>query len=246
MAIGMLTLEITSRLSKEVDMTGIRIAIDGPASSGKSTVAKIIAKKLGYIYLDTGAMYRSATYLSLQNDTDLTDERAIVKLLKDYPISFGRRKDDSEQLVFVGNVEVSHPIRENEVTNNVSTVAALPLVRKTLVDLQQQLAKKGGIVMDGRDIGTVVLPDAELKIFLIASVEERAERRYRENLEKGIQTDFNTLKKEIAERDYKDSHRKISPLKPAADAITFDTTGIDIAGVVNFIEKKAQNIIDRS
>ncbi len=246
MAIGMLTLEITSRLSKEVDMTGIRIAIDGPASSGKSTVAKIIAKKLGYIYLDTGAMYRSAAYLALQNDTDLTDERAIVKLLKDYPISFGRRKDDSEQLVFVGNVEVSHPIRENEVTNNVSTVAALPLVRKTLVDLQQQLAKKGGIVMDGRDIGTVVLPDAELKIFLIASVEERAERRYRENLEKGIQTDFNTLKKEIAERDYKDSHRKISPLKPAADAITFDTTGIDIAGVVNFIEKKAQNIIDRS
>lgn len=246
MAIGMLTLEITSRLSKEVDMMGIRIAIDGPASSGKSTVAKIIAKKLGYVYLDTGAMYRSATYLALKNDTDLTDERAIVKLLKDYPISFGRRKDDSEQLVFVGNVEVSHPIRENEVTNNVSTVAALPLVRKTLVDLQQQLAKKGGIVMDGRDIGTVVLPDAELKIFLIASVEERAERRYRENLEKGIQTDFNTLKKEIAERDYKDSHRKISPLKPAADAITFDTTGIDIAGVVNFIEKKAQNIIDRS
>ncbi len=246
MAIGMLTLEITSRLSKEVDMMGIRIAIDGPASSGKSTVAKIIAKKLGYVYLDTGAMYRSATYLALQNDTDLTDERAIVKLLKDYPISFGRRKDDSEQLVFVGDVEVSHPIRENEVTNNVSTVAALPLVRKTLVDLQQQLAKKGGIVMDGRDIGTVVLPDAELKIFLIASVEERAERRYRENLEKGIQTDFNTLKKEIAERDYKDSHRKISPLKPAADAITFDTTGIDIAGVVNFIEKKAQNIIDRS
>ena len=239
MAIGMLTLEITSRLSKEVDMTGIRIAIDGPASSGKSTVAKIIAKKLGYVYLDTGAMYRSATYLALQNDTD-------VKLLKDYPISFGRRKDDSEQLVFVGDVEVSHPIRENEVTNNVSTVAALPLVRKTLVDLQQQLAKKGGIVMDGRDIGTVVLPNAELKIFLIASVEERAERRYRENLEKGIQTDFNTLKKEIAERDYKDSHRKISPLKPAADAITFDTTGIDIAGVVNFIEKKAQNIIDRS
>lgn len=165
MAIGMLTLEITSRLSKEVDMMGIRIAIDGPASSGKSTVAKIIAKKLGYVYLDTGAMYRSATYLALQNDTDLTDERAIVKLLKDYPISFGRRKDDSEQLVFVGNVEVSHPIRENEVTNNVSTVAALPLVRKTLVDLQQQLAKKGGIVMDGRDIGTVVLPDAELKIF---------------------------------------------------------------------------------
>ncbi|MGT2925199.1 (d)CMP kinase [Streptococcus caviae] len=225
-------------------MTGIKIAIDGPASSGKSTVAKIIAKDLNYTYLDTGAMYRSATYLALQNDVALTDEDTIVKLLEDYPISFGRR-EDGQQLVFVGDVDVSLPIRENEVTNNVSTVSALPLVRETLVALQRQIADQGGIVMDGRDIGTVVLPDAELKIFLIASVDERAERRYKENLEKGIETDLAKLKREIAARDYKDSHRKVSPLKPAADAITFDTTGVTIEGVVQFIEEKAKKMIDR-
>ncbi|EJN93618.1 (d)CMP kinase [Streptococcus ratti] len=225
-------------------MTGIKIAIDGPASSGKSTVAKIIAKDLNYTYLDTGAMYRSATYLALQNDVALTDEGAIVELLQKYPISFGRR-EDGQQLVFVGDVDVSLPIRENEVTNNVSTVSALPLVRETLVALQRQIADQGGIVMDGRDIGTVVLPDAELKIFLIASVDERAERRYKENLEKGIETDLAKLKREIAARDYKDSHRKVSPLKAAADAITFDTTGVTIDGVVNFIEEKAKKMIDR-
>lgn len=225
-------------------MTGIKIAIDGPASSGKSTVAKIIAKDLNYTYLDTGAMYRSATYLALQNDVALTDEGAIVELLQKYPISFGRR-EDGQQLVFVGDVDISLPIRENEVTNNVSTVSALPLVRETLVALQRQIADQGGIVMDGRDIGTVVLPDAELKIFLIASVDERAERRYKENLEKGIETDLAKLKREIAARDYKDSHRKVSPLKAAADAITFDTTGVTIDGVVNFIEEKAKKMIDR-
>ncbi|MGT2637544.1 (d)CMP kinase [Streptococcus ratti] len=225
-------------------MTGIKIAIDGPASSGKSTVAKIIAKDLNYTYLDTGAMYRSATYLALQNDVALTDEGAIVELLQKYPISFGRR-EDGQQLVFVGDVDISLPIRENEVTNNVSTVSALPLVRETLVALQRQIADQGGIVMDGRDIGTVVLPDAELKIFLIASVDERAERRYKENLEKGIETDLAKLKREIAARDYKDSHRKVSPLKAAADAITFDTTGVTIDGVVHFIEEKAKKMIDR-
>ena len=224
-------------------MTGIKIAIDGPASSGKSTVAKIIAKDLDYTYLDTGAMYRSATYLALQNDVSLTDEQTIVKLLQDYPISFGRR-EDGQQLVFVGDVDVSLPIRENEVTNNVSTVSALPMVRETLVALQRQIASQGGIVMDGRDIGTIVLPDAELKIFLVASVEERAERRYKENLEKGIKTDFDKLKREISARDYKDSHRKVSPLKAAEDAITFDTTGVTIEGVVQFIEEKAKKIID--
>ncbi|MGT2948159.1 (d)CMP kinase [Streptococcus devriesei] len=224
-------------------MTGIKIAIDGPASSGKSTVAKIIAKDLGYTYLDTGSMYRSATYLALQHDVALTDEDAIVKLLQEYPISFGRR-EDGQQLVFVGDVDVSLPIRENDVTNNVSTVSALPLVRETLVELQRQIADQGGIVMDGRDIGTVVLPDAELKIFLVASVDERAERRYKENLEKGIETDLAKLKREISSRDYKDSHRKVSPLKAAEDAITFDTTGVTIDGVVQFIEEKAKKMID--
>lgn len=225
-------------------MKQIQIAIDGPASSGKSTVAKIIAKDFNYTYLDTGAMYRAATYLALQNHLTENDVDEIVTLLETYSISFGR-SENGEQLVFVGDVDVTHPIRENEVTNNVSWVSAIPEVREKLVHLQQLIAAQGGIVMDGRDIGTVVLPDAELKIFLVASVEERAERRYKENLEKGIPADLETLKKEIAERDYKDSHREVSPLKPATDSIHFDTTGIGIAEVVKFIEEKAKKIIDK-
>ena len=225
-------------------MKQIQIAIDGPASSGKSTVAKIIAKDFNYTYLDTGAMYRAATYMALRNHLTENDVDEIVTLLETYSISFGR-SENGEQLVFVGDVDVTHPIRENEVTNNVSWVAAIPEVREKLVHLQQLIAAQGGIVMDGRDIGTVVLPDAELKIFLVASVEERAERRYKENLEKGIPADLETLKKEIAERDYKDSHREVSPLKPAADSIHFDTTGVGIAEVVKFIEEKAKKIIDK-
>jgi cytidylate kinase len=225
-------------------MKQIQIAIDGPASSGKSTVAKIIAKDFDYTYLDTGAMYRAATYLALKNDLSAEKWSEIVALLDTYPVSFGRDKN-GEQLVFVGDVDVTHPIRENEVTNNVSWVSAIPEVREKLVDLQREIAAQGGIVMDGRDIGTVVLPHAELKIFLVASVDERAERRYKENLEKGIPTNLETLKKEIADRDYKDSHRAVSPLKPAVDAIHFDTTGIGIAEVVAFIEEKAKKILDK-
>ena len=225
-------------------MKQIQIAIDGPASSGKSTVAKIIAKDFNYTYLDTGAMYRAATYLALRNHLTENDADKIVTLLETYSVSFGR-SESGEQLVFVGDVDVTHPIRDNEVTNNVSWVSAIPEVREKLVHLQQLIAAQGGIVMDGRDIGTVVLPDAELKIFLVASVEERAERRYKENLEKGIPADLETLKKEIEERDYKDSHREVSPLKPAADSIHFDTTGIGIAEVVKFIEEKAKKIIDK-
>ncbi len=222
-------------------MKDIRIAIDGPASSGKSTVAKIIAKNLGYTYLDTGAMYRSATYLALQNG--LTEENVpeILDQLSQNPISFGKAADGSPKVY----VDITHPIRDNQVTNNVSWVAAIPEVRQELVSQQQRIAQEGGIIMDGRDIGTVVLPDAELKIFMIASVDERAERRYKENIEKGIPADLETLKKEIAERDYKDSHREVSPLRPAEDAITFDTTGVSIDGVVEFIQEKAKKIIDK-
>ncbi|HEL1669426.1 TPA: (d)CMP kinase [Streptococcus suis] len=225
-------------------MKSIQIAIDGPASSGKSTVAKIIAKNLGYTYLDTGAMYRSATYLALTNGIEVTDQNRIVDLLAQYPIRFGR-DENGQQLVFVGDEDVTLPIRDNQVTNNVSAVAALPLVREELVRLQQDIAQAGGIVMDGRDIGTVVLPKAELKIFLIASVEERALRRFKENMERGIETDLEILKEEIAARDYKDSHREVSPLKAADDAITFDTTGVSIEGVVKFISEKAKEILDR-
>ncbi|HFI0393769.1 TPA: (d)CMP kinase [Streptococcus suis] len=225
-------------------MKSIQIAIDGPASSGKSTVAKIIAKDLGYTYLDTGAMYRSATHLALQNGIEVTDQDGIVALLAQNPIRFGR-DENGQQLVFVGDQDVTLPIRDNQVTNNVSAVAALPLVREELVRLQQEIAQAGGIVMDGRDIGTVVLPQAELKIFLVASVEERALRRFKENTERGIETDLETLKEEIAARDLKDSTREVSPLKAAEDAITFDTTGVSIQGVVQFISEKAKEILDK-
>ena len=225
-------------------MKSIQIAIDGPASSGKSTVAKIIAKQLGYTYLDTGAMYRSATFLALKNGIEVSNQEKIVELLESNPIRFGR-DENGEQLVFVGECDVTLPIRDNQVTNNVSAVAALPLVREKLVHLQQEIAQAGGIVMDGRDIGTVVLPQAELKIFLIASVEERALRRFKENTERGIETDLETLKEEIAARDFKDSNRAISPLKAADDAITFDTTGVSIEGVVKFISAKAKEMLDK-
>ncbi|HEL0015465.1 (d)CMP kinase [Streptococcus equi] len=224
-------------------MKAIRIAIDGPASSGKSTVAKIIAKNLGYTYLDTGAMYRSATYIALKNGYHKEDVNLILQELAKRPISF-KKAADGLQLVFLGDQDVTMAIRQNDVTNNVSWVSALPEIREELVKQQRRIARTGAIIMDGRDIGTVVLPDAELKIFLIASVEERAQRRYQENIEKGIAADFDTLKAEIAARDYKDSHRKVSPLKAADDAIIFDTTGITISAVVQFIQEKAEKIID--
>lgn len=224
-------------------MKTINIAIDGPASSGKSTVAKIIANKLRYIYLDTGAMYRSATYLALQADCTNQDVSQILNLLRKNTITF-RTGENGEQFVFVGDKDISLAIRQNDVTNSVSWIAAIPEIREELVKQQRQIAKAGAIIMDGRDIGTVVLPDAELKIFLVASVEERAMRRFKENQEKGINSDFDTLKKEIAERDYKDSHRATSPLKPANDAIIFDTTGVSIQEVVDFIYEKAKEIID--
>ena len=226
-------------------MKAIKIAIDGPASSGKSTVAKIIAKNLGYTYLDTGAMYRSATYIALTHGYTSKEVALILEELAKKPISF-KKAEDGAQLVFLGDEDVTLAIRQNDVTNNVSWVSALPEIREELVQQQRRIAQAGGIIMDGRDIGTVVLPNAELKIFLIASVEERAERRYKENLKKGIESDFETLKEEIAARDYKDSHRKVSPLKAADDALMFDTTGISIEGVVQFIQEKAEKIVDMS
>lgn len=225
-------------------MKSIQIAIDGPASSGKSTVAKIIAKNLDYTYLDTGAMYRCATYLALKNNLTNQDVPKILEELAAHPISFGKGAEGA-RMVFLGDCDVSLAIRQNDVTNNVSWVSAIPEIREELVAQQQRIAQEGGIVMDGRDIGTVVLPHAELKIFLIASVEERALRRFKENQKKGIPTDLETLKEEIIARDYKDSHRAVSPLKPAEDSIIFDTTGVSIGGVVQFISEKVNEILDK-
>lgn len=210
------------------------IAIDGPASAGKSTVAKILAKDLGYVYCDTGAMYRALTYQALQFKIDPTDEQALVSLLKKMELSF--EPSEKKQKVFVNHVEVTEAIRQPDVTNLVSIVAAHSEVRKELVKRQKKIADQGKIVMDGRDIGTAVLPHAEVKIFLVASVDERADRRYKENLSNGVNTPLDTLKQEIAERDYKDSHRTVSPLRQAEDAILVDTTGLGIEQVVQKIK----------
>lgn len=211
----------------------MQIAIDGPASAGKSTVAKLIATRLGYIYCDTGAMYRVVTLLAIQNHIAFDDEKAIMQKLQQTEINF--QPTSNGQKVFMNDQDVTNAIRQPDVTNNVSQVAALVAVRKELVTRQQKIAAEGNIVMDGRDIGTTVLPNAEVKIFMIASAAERAQRRYKENIQKGINTPLDVLEKEIVARDYKDSHRKISPLQKATDAIELDTTHLTIPEVVDKI-----------
>ncbi|WP_100402448.1 (d)CMP kinase [Bacillus sp. FJAT-42315] len=211
----------------------IQIAIDGPAAAGKSTVAKIIAEKLSYVYIDTGAMYRALTYKALQHQLDPENEGALLQLLQQLEIVL--QPGESGQQVFIDENDVTNEIRTNEVTNTVSFVAKHPLVRKEMVKRQQAFAEAGGVVMDGRDIGTHVLPDAEVKIFLKASTEERAKRRYNENISKGIPSDLEKLKEEITLRDQIDSERAAAPLKKADDAIELDTTSLTISDVVEKI-----------
>mgnify|MGYP000721513949 FL=1 len=208
----------------------LQIAIDGPASAGKSTVAKLVAKKLGYVYCDTGAMYRATTYAAKKNHVAYDDDQGLKEMLEKTEIRFVPA--EPEQKVFVNETEVTKTIRLPEIANNVSTVSAQKSVRADLTERQRMIAEQGGIVMDGRDIGTTVLPNAEVKIFLVASVHERAVRRFKENVEKGIDTPLDVLEKEIEERDYKDSHRKISPLTQAKDAFLVDTTSLSIEEVV--------------
>lgn len=208
----------------------LQIAIDGPASAGKSTVAKLVAKKLGYVYCDTGAMYRATTYAAKKSHVAYDDDQGLKEMLEKTEIRFVPA--EPEQKVFVNETEVTKTIRLPEIANNVSTVSAQKSVRADLTERQRMIAEQGGIVMDGRDIGTTVLPNAEVKIFLVASVHERAVRRFKENVEKGIDTPLDVLEKEIEERDYKDSHRKISPLTQAKDAVLVDTTSLSIEEVV--------------
>ncbi|MER2040968.1 MAG: (d)CMP kinase [Desemzia incerta] len=219
----------------------LRIAIDGPASAGKSTVAKILASDLNYIYCDTGAMYRVLTLQALRHDVDVEDESKLVALLKDTDITF--EPDGNQQKVFLNGENVTTDIRQPDVTNAVSAVSAHKGVREELVRRQQVIAEAGGIVMDGRDIGTAVLPDAEVKIFLVASAKERAERRYKENISKGIETPLEVLQKEIEDRDYKDSHREVSPLVQADDAVLLDTTSLSIDEVVGRMKEIIQKLI---
>lgn len=211
----------------------ISIAIDGPAAAGKSTIAKLVANTLHYIYVDTGAMYRAMTYKALVHHVSLYDEAALSALLLETDIEL--KPSVEGQLVFVDGQNVTAAIRNNEVTSNVSEVAKHRLIREEMVRRQQLFAKHGGVVMDGRDIGTHVLPNAEVKIFMIASVEERAQRRYQENLQKGFSSDIEQLQAEIALRDKQDSERKVAPLKKAEDAIEIDTTSLTIDQVVDQI-----------
>lgn len=222
----------------------MQVAIDGPASAGKSTVAKIVAKNLDFIYIDTGAMYRACTWIAQQANVDYGNEEEILKLLNQSTIEF--KNTDKGQKVLVNGEDVSLAIRTPDITENVSQVSALKGIREKLVELQREMAGKQNVIMDGRDIGTTVLPNADVKIFLIASVESRAKRRYLDFEEKGIHQDLKDIEHDIKERDYKDSHRKISPLKKADDAIELDTTNLSIEEVVKaiteLIEKEQKNV----
>ena len=223
-------------------MKKISVAIDGPAAAGKSTVAKIVAEHYSYVYVDTGAMYRALTWKAQQLNVDVNNERELYGLLLNTNVEL--QPSQTGQLVFVDGRNVTEEIRTAEVTNSVSAVAKHGLVRQEMVKIQQSFGKDGGIVMDGRDIGTHVLPFAELKIFLIASVDERANRRHTENLKKGFPSDLETLKNEIAARDKFDSEREVAPLQKADDAIEIDTTSLNInevAGrIISLVEERAQ------
>ncbi len=218
-------------------MRKITIAIDGPAASGKSTVAKEVAKALDYIYIDSGAMYRALTLKALKENIDVFDEDAVVEMTKRVKLDFKNQK------IYLDEEDVSEEIRSIAVTNNVSTVCSYKEVREEMVKFQKSFGKIKGIVMDGRDIGTTVFPEAELKIFQTASVERRAHRRYIENTKKGIQCDLDTLKKEIEERDFKDSNREISPLRQAFDAYVLDTSFLAPEDVVKKIVELAKEKI---
>jgi len=211
----------------------ISIAIDGPAAAGKSTVAKIVAEQLGYIYIDTGAMYRALTYKAINHKLNLEEEENLINMLNETVIELF--PGEQGQLIFLDSKDVTKEIRSSEVTNSVSIVSKHKLVREEMVRRQQMFAVNGGVVMDGRDIGTHVIPTAEVKVFLLASVDERAIRRHKENIEKGYESDLEQLKEEIAARDKLDSEREVAPLKKANDAIEIDTTSLSIHDVVDKI-----------
>lgn len=216
----------------------IQIAIDGPAGAGKSTIAKIVAEVLGYTYIDTGAMYRAITYKALQQNIQLNDAEQLTTLLKETSIEL--KPSSQGQLVFLDGENVSEAIRSNEVTSAVSQVAAHADVREIMVASQKELASKGGVVMDGRDIGTHVLTNAELKVFMSATVEERARRRQLDNEKRGIPSSVEKLSEEIALRDKQDSEREASPLIQAEDAVFLDTTDLTIDEAAEVILKLAK------
>jgi cytidylate kinase len=220
----------------------LQIAIDGPAGAGKSTVAKKVADVLGYLYIDTGAMYRAVTWLSMKLNLQMSDRQGITKLAAESNIELRPPATAGELMrVFINGEEVTKEIRTQKVTQKTSTVAAFASVREHMVEQQRQMAKKGGVVLDGRDIGTVVLPDADLKIFLTASAEVRAKRRLAELIASGEHPDYPALLKDIIDRDQKDSNRVIAPLRMADDSILLLTDNMTAEEVVSHIVQLCSN-----
>lgn len=210
----------------------INVAIDGPAGAGKSTVAKAAAKELGYIYVDTGALYRTIALNAVRHGI-LNDTEKIETMLSDTKVEL--KYADGVQSVYLNGEDVSGLIRTPEISMGASVVSAIPKVRAFLLDLQRDIAKKNNVIMDGRDIATVVLPNADVKIFLFASPECRAKRRYDELIEKGESVTFDEVIDDVNKRDYQDSHREIAPLKPSEDSVMADTSELDLNGSVQLV-----------
>ena len=217
----------------------MKIAIDGPAGAGKSTISKGAAKRLGFVYIDTGAMYRAIGLAAVRRGIDTADAEGVKSILGDVDVEI--RHNENGQLIFLNGEDVSADIRLPEISVAASNVAVIPEVRLKLVELQRKLAADTDVIMDGRDIGTYVLPDAELKIYLTASVEERANRRCRELKEKGVETDFEAVKADIEYRDKNDSGREFAPLKPADDSVYMDNTDMTLEESIDKVCELAQS-----
>ncbi len=214
----------------------ISVAIDGPAGAGKSTISRAAARELGFLYIDTGALYRTIALGFLRSQTANDDDKAVEKLLSRINVDLGFN-DEGEQRVFLDGEDVSELIRTPEVSMKASAVSAIPAVRAFLLGKQRELAENNNVLMDGRDIGTVVLPNATVKIFLTASAEERARRRFLELQAKGAPDTYEMVYEDMVKRDYDDSHRAIAPLKPAEDAVILDTTGFELEQSVALVLK---------
>ncbi len=220
----------------------ISVAVDGPAGAGKSSVSKAAAAQMGFVYIDTGAMYRCAALYAIENGIDIkTESETLISRLDD--INIAMKHTENGQRIYLNGGDVSERIRREDVSVGASDVAVIPEVREKLVALQRDMAKSDNVIMDGRDICTTVLPDAQVKVFLTASAEERAKRRYKELREKGVECDFEKIKADIEYRDKNDSSRAVSPLKRADDAVLVDTTELDFDEAVKKLKELIQNVL---
>ena len=221
------------------------IAIDGPAGSGKGTITKRVANKIGFLRLDTGALYRCVTLEVLRNNIDIKDVQKMVDIVRNMKVEFVTNEDINElDYVFLNNEDVTKTIRSNEVNNIISVISSIKEVREEMLEIQRNIAREKDTIMEGRDIGTVVFPNADLKIYLNADIEERARRRYKENLEKGIETTYEEVLEILKNRDKIDMEREVAPLKKADDAIEIDSTNMSIEEVVDKIVEIYYNKCD--